>query len=190
MIKWYERIGNYLFNYIFAGLLLFLATVLIFPFYAIYVGLIAFFKEDANFKTIFKTIKSNYKNIVFMTVFFIMLLGLIFLTILIDNSEFKNNFNLFVRYLIVGIIIFLLIYPPVVMIEMNVTFKQVIKNSFYLSLTNFVRTLAMFVLTALFIWLLTVEILVVLLFIPFVQTISYLTNKSLLEVKQSRGEEE
>lgn len=190
MIKWYSKIGNYVFDYLFAGLLILISTILIVPFYGIYVGLIAFFKEDSNYKTIFKTIKENFKNILLMSVLLTMLLGLVYLTIVIDSSGFSNNFNIVVRYLLIGIIVYLLIYPPIIIIEMKVSFKELIKNSLYLSLVTFKRTLFMFIITAILIWLVTVEPLTILLFVPFIQTISYLTNKSIEEVKSHKGDDE
>lgn len=188
MLKWYQKIGSYIFDYLIIGLLLFISTVLLLPFYAVYVGVIAFFKFENTYKTIFETIKENYKNIIYLTLILMFGLLLIYLTMVIDLSKYQNVFNTFVRYLIIGLLINLLIYPPIIMIEMKVTFKQLIKNTLYLSLVMFKETLFMFILTALFIWLITVEILVILLFVPFVQTISYLTNKAMLSLK-NEGEE-
>lgn len=184
MIKWYTKIGNYIFDYIILGLLIIVSTILLLPFYAIYVGVISFFKYDNNYKLMFKTIKENLRNILLMTLIIIVGLALIYLTIVIERSEFNNLFNQIVRYLIIGFMINIFIYPPIIMIEMKVTFKELLKNSLYLSLVQFSKTLFMFLLTALIIWLLTVEILIVLLFIPFIQTISYISDKAITELKK------
>lgn len=184
MVKWYEKIGNYIFDYLILGLLLVVSTILLLPFYAIYVGIISFFKFDSNYKIMFQTIKENIKNIIYLTIILIIGLGLIYLTVVIGKTEYNSFFNTIVRYLIIGFMINIFIYPPVIMIEMKVTFKELLKNTLYLSLVQFSKTLFMFLLTALFIWLLTVEILVVLIFIPFIQTISYISNKAILELKK------
>jgi|SRR5690625_155577 len=184
MIKWYTKIGNYIFDYIIIGLLLTLSTFLLLPFYAIYVGTISFFKFDNNYKILFKTIKENIKNIIYLTLIIIIGLLLIYLTIVIDKSNLGSMFNQIVRYLIIGFMINIFIYPPIIMIEMKVTFKQLLKNTLYLSLVQFSKTIFMFLIIGLMIWLLTVEILVILLFVPLVQTISYISNKAILELKK------
>lgn len=186
MTKWYTRVGNYIFDYIITGLLLIISTVLLLPFYAIYVGLIAFFKYDNQYNLIFKTIKENFKNILYMTIVMIVLLALIYLTLVIDNTTLKNNFNIVVRYLLIGLSINILIYPPIIMIEMKVTFKELVKNSLFLSLMQFSKTLFMFLITAVLIWLITVEVLIIFIFIPYVQTISYLSSKAIENYKIKR----
>ncbi len=188
-MKLYIKIGNYIFDYIILSLLLFVAGLLVVPLFAVMVSVIAFY-ENESIKAMIKVIKENLKQIFVLTVIMLFLGSMILLLLQLDNTGILAVFNRIVLVVILLMMTLLIIYPPMILIKMNVSTKELLRNTIYLALVQYKSTLLMLLLTGLMIYLSIYAIWALILVVPWLQSISYISNKA-LEIekdKRERGE--
>lgn len=163
-MKW-QIFGDYIFEFFVVTILLILSLALVFPFIPMVVGVIGYFRRDIHsrrFKDIFQTIKENWKILIFYTIFQLIILIVSILNIFYFNQHLEkgNYFILVVSYIALIIGIFYFITAPTIIVNMNVTFRQLLYNGFMLLMGNLKNT---------FLALLLVAILVVLiLYFPYI----------------------
>lgn len=179
------KLGNYIFDYIILSLLMFISGLMVLPLYAMILGGIAFFENDL-YKNIFQVIRLNIKHIVYLTMMVAFIGFMIILVVQFKDTGILGIFNMFVLILLSVLMTLLIIYPPIILIKMTVTFKGLIQNTLYLAIRQAKYTLMMFFLTGLLIYLSIYAIWSLLLFVPWLQSVSYLSNKALENEKYRR----
>ena len=70
---------------------------------------------------------------------------------------------------------------------MNVTFKQLLRNTVYLTLVQFKYTIIMLILSGLIIYLSIYQFWFLLLVVPWLQSIHYISNKTINIEKEKKG---
>ncbi len=174
-----------MFDYLFLSLLLFIAGILVIPLYAMVVSVIAFY-ENEQFKSLVKVIKDNIKNIVILSIM-VLFFGLMILLLLqIRETGILFWFNRFVLVILGLSILSLVMYPPMILIKMRVTFKELIRNTLYLMLVQYKSTALMLLLSILMIYLSIYAIWALILVVPWLQSISFISNKALQIEKDKR----
>ncbi|NMA04980.1 MAG: hypothetical protein GX931_01255 [Acholeplasmataceae bacterium] len=186
-MKLYVKIGNYLFDYLVLTILLIISGLLIIPLYAIIVGIVAFFETGANYKVIFTTIKENFKLILLLTILMLFLGSLIVLSLFIIKSLGMDIITIIIICLLIFLMVLLIIYPPIIILKMNVTFKQLLRNTVYLTLVQFKYTIIMLILSGLIIYLSIYQFWFLLLVVPWLQSIHYISNKTINIEKEKKG---
>ena len=184
--------GDYLFEYFTITLLLIISFVLIIPFIPIFIGIVSYFRrklDDRMLKDIFKPIKDNFKIIILFTIFELVLIIFSVLNIYYMNTNLEqmNTVMLFISYIGLIIGIYLLIHSPVIILDMNVNFRQLLFNSVFLIMGGFKNTLLCIVGVLAYALIgITIPYLTIVLiyFIPFL--ISKLTSKNIIQIKAIR----
>ena len=157
--------GDYVLEFFVVTILLILSLALVIPFIPMVVGVTGYFKRDINsrrFKDIFSTIKENWKILIFYTLFQLIILFASVLNIFYFNSHLKNEFYfiLIVSYIALIIGIFYLITAPTIIVNMNVTFRQLLYNGFMLLMGKLKNTIFALALAAV--------VVVLILYFPYV----------------------
>ena len=157
--------GDYVLEFFVVTILLILSLALVIPFIPMVVGVTGYFKRDINsrrFKDIFSTMKENWKILIFYTLFQLVILFASILNIFYFNSHFKQNFYfiLIVSYIALIIGIFYLITAPTIIVNMNVTFRQLLYNGFMLLMGKLKNTIFALILAAV--------VVVLILYFPYV----------------------
>ena len=153
-MKGLRIVGSYLFEYFVVTLLLVFSLVLVIPFIPIYIGVYNFLKrpmEDRMLSDIFKTIKRDFKIII---PYSLVELGLIIfgglnIYYMTNNPEQMNSIFLTASYIALFIALVLFIHAPAIISNMNVSFRELLVNSFTLTfggVTNSLLTAAIVVL--------------------------------------------
>lgn len=145
-MKSFRLFGDYAFEFLVVTLLIALSAVLIIPFVPMVVGVTGYFKENINtrrFKDIFTTIGKNWKVLIFYTVFQLIIIVFPVLNIYFFNTH-PENINYFVLAvscvaLFVGVVYFTT--APTVIVNMNVTLRQVLYNGIMLVFGGLLRSL-------------------------------------------------
>ncbi|MCH5154628.1 MAG: hypothetical protein J1F71_05395 [Clostridiales bacterium] len=129
--------GEYVFEVFVVSLLLAASALLVIPFIPMFIGVIGFFKSDKKtrrFKDIFTTIGSSFGTIAIYTIFELVIILFPILNIYFFNThpESTNYFVLAVCVvaLVVGVIY--LINGPIIIVNMQVGFRQLLYNGFML----------------------------------------------------------
>ena len=136
-MKGLQLFGEYAFEFIVVTLLLALSAVLIIPFIPMTVGVVGYFKRNIHarrFKDIFTTIGANWKILIFYTVFQLIIivfpvLNIYFFT---THPENTNYFVLAVSCVALVVGAMYLVSAPVIIVNMKVTFRQLIYNGIML----------------------------------------------------------
>jgi uncharacterized membrane protein YesL len=178
------KFGNYLFDYISLNILLILSGILILPAYTGLFSIIVFY-ESETYKSVIQTIKNNLKNLSILTLIELSLGILIFLNIQV-LANYSDWFNLLVTYVLTLCILILLIYPPIILLKMNVSFSQLMTNTILLTFSQFKHTVAMLALSGLMIYLMVYSNWAILLLIPWLQSINYLSSKAFHNEKNKK----
>ena len=145
-MKSFRLFGDYAFEFLVVTVLIALSAALIIPFVPMVVGVTGYFKENINtrrFKDIFTTIGKNWKILIFYTLFQLIIIVFPVLNIYFFNTHPENT-NYFVLAvscvaLFVGVVYFTT--APTVIVNMNVTFRQVIYNGIMLVFGGLLRSL-------------------------------------------------
>ncbi len=145
-MKGFRLFGDYAFEFFVITLLVALSAVLILPFIPMVVGVAGYFKTDINsrrFKDIFTTIGKNWKILIFYTVFQLIIIIFPILNIYFFNTHPENT-NYFVLAvccvaLFVGVIY--LVTAPTVIVNMDVTLRQLLYNGIMLLFGGLLRSL-------------------------------------------------
>ena len=136
-MKGFQLFGEYAFEFFIITILLALSALLVIPFIPMTVGVVGYFSHDINgrrYKDIFTTIGINWKILIFYTVFQLVIIVVPVLNIYFFTAH-PENMNYFVLAvsciaLVVGIIY--LVTSPVIIVNMKVTFRQLIYNGIML----------------------------------------------------------
>ena len=178
MKKFYE-IGSVVFDYMVLTIILIISGFLILPFYTVYVGIIGFYHHDETYKSLLITVKENYKNLMVLTFVLIVFVGL-----MIGVNLYFN------QYVIISMIVYgisgyfsllILTYAPIIMIKMHVSFKELIRNMFLLSIVKFQYTLVLFGMVILMVYLFSLDLVwMVLLIVMLIRTIYFISHKALM----------
>ena len=186
-----KSFGEYMLEIVFVTLLVALSVLSVVLFIPVMVGLNGYFKNKKDvrlFRDIFKTIKENYKIIILFTIF--ELLIIVFPTLNIyffnTNPEKMNYFILAVSYvsLFAGAIYF--VTAPTIIVNMNVTFRQLLYNGFMLLFGSLLRSLICIVVVGGVVFLILYSpyaIIATLYLVPFVITKMMLENFYVLKSK-------
>ncbi|MDE5667181.1 MAG: hypothetical protein K2I29_02975 [Clostridia bacterium] len=145
-MKGFRLFGDYAFEFFVVTLLVAISAVLILPFIPMVVGVAGYFKTDINsrrFKDIFTTIGKNWKILIFYTVFQLIIIIFPVLNIYFFNTHPENT-NYFVLAvccvaLFVGVIY--LVTAPTVIVNMDVTLRQLLYNGIMLLFGGLLRSL-------------------------------------------------
>lgn len=160
-----QIIGDYIFEFFVITILLILSLALVIPFIPMVVGVVGYFKRNIHsrrLKDIFSTIKENWKILIFYTLFQLVILIASSLNIFYLNSHLKNSnsFILVLSYIALIFGIYYLITAPTIIVNMNVSFPQLLFNGFMLLLGNLKNTFLSLLLVAL--------IVVLILYFPYI----------------------
>ena len=138
--------GEYVFEVFVVSLLLAASALLVIPFIPMFIGVIGFFKSDKKtrrFKDIFTTIGSSFGTIVLYTIFELVIILFPILNIYFFNThpESTNYFVLAVCVvaLVVGVIY--LINGPIIIVNMQVGFRQLLYDGFMLLFGGLFRSI-------------------------------------------------
>ena len=141
-------VGSYIFEYLIVTLLLVLSLTLIIPFIPVYIGVYNFFKrpmDDRALSDIFKTIKNEFRIIIPFT--FIELGLIIFgglnVYYMTNNPQHMNPLFLTASYIALIIALILFIHAPAIISNMDVTFRELLVNSFTVILGGVTNSLLM-----------------------------------------------
>lgn len=140
-----QVIGDYLFEFFVVSILLIASFILVIPFVPMIVGVAGYFEKNIDsrrFKDIFTTIKKNLKIIVLYTIFQITILVVSALNIFYFNTHLENMnaVILILSYVSLFIGLFYLVTAPIIIVHMNVTFRQLLFNSLMLLFGNIKNT--------------------------------------------------
>ena len=164
---------------------MFISGILVLPLYMGVVGVIAFFEND-QYKRIFQVLKENIKPLLLLSVIELFLGTMALLATQMNDTGVLGIFNVVVLVVIISIMTLLIIYPPMILIKMQVSFKELIRNTLYLALVDIKQTLLMFILTGIMIYMSIYAIWGLLLVVPYLQSISFISNKVLTNEKDKR----
>lgn len=136
-MKGLQIFGEYVFEFIVITLLLALSALLIIPFVPMTVGVVGYFRQDIHtrrFKDIFTTIGANLKTLVFYTLFQIVIIVFPVLNIYFFTAhpEHMNYFVLAVSCIALAVGAIYLVTAPIIIVNMKVTFRQLIYNGIML----------------------------------------------------------
>lgn len=145
-MKGLQLFGEYAFEFITITLLLALSAVLIIPLIPMTVGVVGYFRNDINgrrFKDIFTTIGANWKILIFYTIFQMIIIAFPVMNIYFftANPEKTNYFVLAVSCIALVVGAIYLITAPVIIVNMNVKFRQLIYNGIMLLFGGLWRSL-------------------------------------------------
>lgn len=164
---------------------MFTLGILVLPLYIGVFMVIAFFEND-QYKAMIKHVKDNFKSLTILSIIEVFLGLMVLLATQLNDGGILGVFNVIVLVVISVIMIVLIIYPPIIMIKMNVSFKELMRNTLYLSLVGLKHTLGMLVLTGIMIYMSIYAIWGLILVVPYLQSISFISNKVLTNEKDKR----
>lgn len=146
-------LGDYILEFVVITLLVALSAVTVVMFIPMLVGLNGYFKNKKDvrlFKDIFLTIKENYKVIIPYTIFLLLIIIFPILNIYYFNTHpiKMNYFLLAVSYIALVIASIYLATGPTIIVNMNVSFFQLLYNGFMLLFGGLIRSLASIALIA------------------------------------------
>ena len=132
-MKGLRILGDYALEFLVVTLLVALSALTVIFFVPMIVGVTAYFKNDINsrrFKDIFTAIGRNWKILIFYTLFQLVIIVFPVLNIYFFNTH-PENINFFVLAVCVIALLVGIIYlatAPTVIVNMDVTFRQLIYN--------------------------------------------------------------
>ena len=146
-MKGIGKFGEYVLEVVVVTLLVALSVILVLPFVPMMVGLAGYFKNKKNvrlFRDIFVTIGENWKILIPYTIFELLITVFPILNIFYFNTHLDqmNYFILAISYvaLVIGAIYF--VSAPTIIVNMNVSFFQLLRNGFMLLFGGLLRSLA------------------------------------------------
>lgn len=146
-MKGIGKFGEYVLEVVVVTLLVALSVILVLPFVPMMVGLAGYFKNKKDvrlFRDIFVTIGENWKILIPYTIFELLITVFPILNIFYFNTHLDqmNYFILALSYvaLVIGAIYF--VSAPTIIVHMNVSFFQLLRNGFMLLFGGLLRSLA------------------------------------------------
>lgn len=139
-------LGDYIVEFLVVTLLVAISAATVIMFIPALVGLNGYFKNKKDvrlFKDIFLTIKENWKILIPYTIFELVIIGFPILNIYYLNThvENMNYFLLAVSYVALVIGAIYLVTGPTIIVNMNVTFFQLLRNGFMLLFGGLIRSI-------------------------------------------------
>ncbi len=160
-----RHVGTIIFDYIINSLLLTVSLVLVVPFIAMYTGIFSQLDKITDARKLKKTflaIKDNYAIIIKLTIFVLVSVALCVCSI-IYVAPLNDSISivvLVVSYVLLIFTMIIFVNSPILITNMNLTFKQLLFNSFtlifgkwYMSILLFVFTIGILVLCGNYIYL-------------------------------------
>ncbi|MGN0811953.1 MAG: hypothetical protein ACI4MQ_00380 [Candidatus Coproplasma sp.] len=145
-MKGLQRIGEYIWEFLVVTVITAVAAATVLPFFAVVVGLTDYFSksvDDRRFKDIFIAIGQNIKLICLYTLFELVILIVPVFNIYFFNTH-PENLNAFVLGVSYVALVFGIIYAvtaPTIIINMEVTFLQLLRNGFMLIFGGLIRAI-------------------------------------------------
>ena len=152
-MKGLRLLGDYALEFIVVTLLVALSALTVIFFVPMIVGVTGYFQKDINsrrFKDIFTTIGRNWKILIFYTLFQLVIIVFPVLNIYFFNTH-PENINYFVLAVCVIALIVGIIYlatAPTVIVNMDVTFRQLIYNGIMMLFGSLWRSIVSILLIA------------------------------------------
>lgn len=145
-MKGFNAFGEYAFEFLVVTVLMGLSAVTVLPFVPMLVGVTGYFSRpmgERRFKDIFVTMRDNAKIIALYTVFQLVILIFPVLNIYYFNFHPQNTnaFVLAVSCIALVACVIYLVAAPTIIINMNVTFFQLLRNSFMLIFGGLLRSI-------------------------------------------------
>ena len=145
-MKGFNAFGEYAFEFLAVTVLMGLSAVTVLPFVPMLVGVTGYFSRpmgERRFKDIFVTMRDNAKIIALYTVFQLVILIFPVLNIYYFNFHPQNTnaFVLAVSCIALVACVIYLVAAPTIIINMNVTFFQLLRNSFMLIFGGLLRSI-------------------------------------------------
>ena len=145
-MKGLARFGEYFWEFLVVTLIAAASAVTVLPFVPVTVGLCAFFRrgiDERRFKDIFTTIGANWKILIFYTLFQLVIIVFPVLNIYFFNThpERLNGFVLAVSVIALVFGVFYLATAPTLIVNMNLTFRQLLRNGIMLLFGGLLRSI-------------------------------------------------
>lgn len=146
-MKGVKVLGDYATEFIVITVLVALSAFTVIGFIPMIVGVTGFFQNamgDRRIKDIFTAIKENWKILIFYTVFQLIIIVFPVLNIYFFNtpSEKINPFVLAVSYIALFVGVVFIATAPTVIVNMNVTFRQLLYNGVMMLFGSLLRSIA------------------------------------------------
>ncbi len=141
----FKKFGDIIFEYFVISILLIASLLLVVPFVPMWISIIGYFnkkREQRMFKDIYTTFKENYKIILKFSIVELLLLVFSVLNLYYFSVNYNNTY-LFIIVIstITGLMALLfLVNAPMIIINMNVSLKQLLFNCFTLTFGGLGRT--------------------------------------------------
>ena len=145
-MKGLARFGEYFWEFLVVTLIAAVSAGTVLPFVPVTVGLCAFFRrgiDERRFKDIFTTIGANWKILIFYTLFQLVIIVFPVLNIYFFNThpERLNGFVLAVSVIALVFGVFYLATAPTLIVNMNLTFRQLLRNGIMLLFGGLLRSI-------------------------------------------------
>ncbi len=146
-MKGLKVLGDYVTEFIVITVLVALSAFTVIGFIPMIVGVTGFFQNamgDRRIKDIFTAIKENWKILIFYTVFQLIIIVFPVLNIYFFNThpEKINQFVLAVSYIALFVGVVFIATAPTVIVNMNVTFRQLLYNGVMMLFGSLLRSIA------------------------------------------------
>lgn len=150
-VKGFWKVGTFIFDYLAITLLLTLSLLLVFPFPFMVTGVHKYFLfkfEERRLAVIFETIKENWKILLKFSLFwgFVVLLST-YEIIMFNYAKFTSISITVICYILLVLMIICITNMPMIVIRMNVTFKQLLFNCITLIYGKWYLCLLAYILT-------------------------------------------
>lgn len=164
-MKGFRLFGEVLFEYFVVTLLLVLSLALVIPFIPIFIGLVAYFRYGRDyrmFRDIFKAIRDNFAIILKFTILELLMFvfSLLNLYFFVTHYQAQYIFIIAVSSIALFIAVVLLVNAPVVIVNMKVSLRGLLNNSFMMIFGGAAR--------AIMCLLITIAIIVVGVYVPYI----------------------
>lgn len=132
-----RKLGDYIWEFMVVTLIVAVSAVTVLPFIPVIVGLNAFFRrsiDERRFRDIFIAIGQNWKILIIYTIFQLVMIVFPVLNIYYFNTH-PENLNTFVLAVSVIALVFGVFYlatAPMIIVNMDVTFFQLLRNGIML----------------------------------------------------------
>ena len=135
-----------LFDYFVISLILFISLLLILPFTTMFGLVVSYFatpRDSRSLKAMWTTFRTNYQNYLQYGLFTTLMIGMPILSIrifTIPPTIFTQIF-IFLSWTLLFLGLLFLLFAPIVIIRMRVTFRQLLQNSFVLIIRGHITSL-------------------------------------------------
>lgn len=188
-----KRLTLYLeqiFDYLLLSIILVVSLVLVIPFTFAFALVVSYFNtplDSRSIKGAFITLKANLKMFTLYSIVTTLIITLLTLNIYFFGAN-TSGFNIVILFLSWIFLVFAVtfaLFAPIIILKMNITFKQLLQNSILLALRGHIFTILLLALTFGLTYLAIIYPLAIIPLLYFYGYLIYLTtNKILEEVKK------